>query len=305
MSQAPVEYDGNNWEHMVKTWLRIRHGGSFEELPADHGGDFGLEGFSRDGIAYQCYAVREPLKAGELYENQRSKITADIAKFIRNRRALSNIFGDITIQSWWLIVPEHKSAKLTQHAQKKQQEVRDASLPYVAPEFFIHIATPEDFAVEHREALAKNLYRIQLIVPEVTPQQVADWADPHDATIQRLDAKIGRLLRTTDAGRIRHYRAMTIGRYLAGENSLEALRSQSADLWERIEHCRRHREKFVALECAAPMDIPPVTLASQQAKLHDDISGTVPGLHPRAVDEIVYGIQSAWMIECNLDFPDT
>ena len=49
--------DGTTWERRVKTWLRLRYpGGDFEEVPADHGGDWGIEGFSRDGIAYQCYA---------------------------------------------------------------------------------------------------------------------------------------------------------------------------------------------------------------------------------------------------------
>src|SRR5690349_8707017 len=108
----PYITDGATWERRVKGWLRLRYPGEFEELPADHGGDFGIEGFSRDGIAYQCYAPKSRLKAKDLYENQRTKITEDINKFIKNSNNLSKVFKGLKIHSWWLVVPEHKSAKL-------------------------------------------------------------------------------------------------------------------------------------------------------------------------------------------------
>ena len=120
----PSNLDGNNWERRVKAWLRLRHPGTFEEVPSDHHGDFGIEGFSRDGIAYQCYAQKSVLKTKDLYENQRNKITEDINKFINNSDELTKLFKDLKIHSWWLVVPEHKSGKLVQHASEKAALVR-------------------------------------------------------------------------------------------------------------------------------------------------------------------------------------
>src|SRR5262245_44850065 len=141
VNEPHLSDDGNQWERRVNGWLHLRYpGGRYEEVPAEHKGDYGIEGFSRDGIAYQCYAPRGPLKVKELYENQRRKLTEDINKFINRKADLGKLFGDLKIKSWCLVVPDHRSAKLVQHATEKAQLVQSKSLPYVAPGFFIHIA---------------------------------------------------------------------------------------------------------------------------------------------------------------------
>ena len=185
------EYDGNEWERKVKHWLRLRYpDGSFEEVPAEHQGDFGIEGFSRDGIAYQCYAPKSALKVAELYENQRIKITTDIKKFIERRVELLKLFGDLKIKSWWLVVPEHRSAKLVQHATLKTREVLQANLPYVSPDFYIHIAVAEEFANERKAAIRKGVEKLHLQCDEVQPVHIQEWTGNNDAFITTLDKKI-------------------------------------------------------------------------------------------------------------------
>ena len=61
--------DGNEWQQLICRLLIHRYGLQFEMVPDGHGGDLGIEGFSRDGCAYQCYAPDEPISVAERYIN--------------------------------------------------------------------------------------------------------------------------------------------------------------------------------------------------------------------------------------------
>ena len=295
-------YDGHEWQQKVLTWLRLRYRGQFENVPDQHIGDFGIEGFSRDGKAYQCYSPKDPLKAGDLYINQRDKMTEDIGKFIKNRSDLSKLFGDLKIKEWWFITPEHKSARLTQHAEKKRIEVLQANLPYVDPDFIIHIATGEDFASEQKISIETQLQQLRLDSPYPKEIAILEWADRNDELVKTLDDKISRLLRTQDSQNIIKYRNEVIRHYITGQNCLERLRNESCELWEKISQCLRDREKFLASECMDSPDTPKSTLREQRNLLHQKINSDVPGLHLHTVDEIVHGITNSWMIVCPIDF---
>jgi len=55
--------------------LKRHHGHTnYQEVPAKHGGDLGLEGFSTNGCAYQCYAAQGYRDTNSLYEAQRDKM---------------------------------------------------------------------------------------------------------------------------------------------------------------------------------------------------------------------------------------
>lgn len=72
----------DDWQLAVNLWLTARYGlGSYQKVPDRHVGDFGIEGFSTDGNAYQSYAPEALTTAKDLYEKQRDKMTADINKF--------------------------------------------------------------------------------------------------------------------------------------------------------------------------------------------------------------------------------
>ena len=82
-------WDPDSWQKYVLNLLILRYGlKEFVYVPDRHTGDFGIEGFSRDGCAYQCYAAREPLETDVLYQKQRNKMSADIRKFYANQSDL-------------------------------------------------------------------------------------------------------------------------------------------------------------------------------------------------------------------------
>src|SRR5580704_2897009 len=148
--------------------LRLHYGpGQFVDVPAKHGGDFGIEGFSRDGCAYQCYAAEEPLATNDLYEKQRDKITMDLFKFVKNRLHLIKLFTTTKISRWILMVPRFESTRLIQHAGKKAEEVRASNLPYVVVDFQVCVETDDLFAVERAALLKNGLTQVSLPLTHV------------------------------------------------------------------------------------------------------------------------------------------
>lgn len=302
-----TDYDGKAWEQRVKTWLRIRYPrGEFVDVPDQHGGDFGIEGFSRDGIVYQCYSPREALKAADLYDNQRVKIVKDIQKFITNRDDLGKLFGNTKISQYWLVTPDHKSARLVQLATEKSAEVRAASLPYVKDDFNIFIATPADFRLESEQALRQGLQRLQIDGDEPDSASIQKYQLDNVAIVQKLDGKVGRLVASNASQEtIASYREEFLTWYLRGNNQKERLRHTSPALYEDVEQCRRRKEKrllMLNLESPAP---PRQHLKEQREQLTHELQEAVPGLHPETIKELAFGIASGWMVQCNLDFiPD-
>jgi hypothetical protein len=303
MNSLSSEYDGNEWERKVKHWLRLRYpDGSFEEVPAAHHGDFGIEGFSRNGIAYQCYAPQSSLKVADLYENQRTKITDDIKKFIERKTELSRLFGNVVIKSWWLIVPQHRSGKLVQHATKKAKEVLQASLPYVSPDFYIHIATADDFAVEREAAIRKGVEALRLNCDDVHQAHIQEWAGNNDAFTNILDRKIKAYSGELLDEKVRELREQWIGSFIKAENLLKKLQATAPDIWEEFRGIKQRREGKLFLKYnknSAPSQVLDQTIAELKSELVDK----VPNLGSDQADDIAVGTVSEWLHRCPLNFP--
>jgi hypothetical protein len=298
------ERDGNEWERRVKAWLRLRYpGGQFEEVPPEHLGDFGIEGFSRDGIAYQCYAPKSALKTKELYEAQRIKVTNDIRKFIDNKNELSRLFGSVKIKSWWLIIPEHRSAKLVQHATMKAAEVRKANLPYVTADFTIHIATAEDFAVERAAAVRQGIEALQLEQPVVTTDDVRDWADNNDKLVSTLDRKITAYSGERKPEKVRDIREGWITSFIIAENMLKNLEQKYPRLWIAFAELKRRKETHLFVNYShdrAGADVLKETIGELGAAMLREI----PNLDERNAEDVAVGTVADWLQRCPLDFPD-
>ena len=297
------EYDGNEWERKVKHWLRLRYpSGGFVEVPADHLGDFGIEGFSRDGIAYQCYAPKSALKVADLYENQRTKITTDIKKFIERKADLTRLFGELKIKSWWLVVPEHRSGKLVQHATLKSREVKQANLPYVSPDFYVHIAGADEFSAEREAAIRQGIESLHLECEEVHTTHIQEWADNNDVFANKLDQKIRAYSGALVPERVRSLRESWIASFIKAENLLKKLKATAPPIWEDFRAIKQQRESKLFLKynsTSAPSNVLEQTIT----ELESALTAKVPNLDPDQAQDIAVGTVSEWLHRCPLDFP--
>lgn len=55
--------NGNAWEKLCDSCYRSRYQeNGYQELPAAVGGDGGIEGYTMNGIVYQCYCQNENIQ---------------------------------------------------------------------------------------------------------------------------------------------------------------------------------------------------------------------------------------------------
>lgn len=139
VDQSFQVFDGDEWEDFALLLLQDRHGAlDIHKVPADDQGDLGLDYFCiSDGVVYQCYAVDEPVSIAQRAEKQKSKMTVDLAKFIKNSAEILQIMQGQIVKRWVLLVPLHNSKAVNLHAGKKAGEIKALNLPHVALDFTI------------------------------------------------------------------------------------------------------------------------------------------------------------------------
>ena len=293
--------DGNAWEALVHELLMIRYSPTeYVPIPAKHTGDYGLDGYSYSGHAFQCYRCEEPLEPQERYEKQRDKITADISKFIRNGKDIKALLGSTIVSRWNFVVPLADSALLLRHASKKCREVLSAQLPYVSNDFQVHIET----AIHLRaELLAYSMSRRQLAIKPSEPsvKAVQSFISSNNTLVSNLRRKL-LILRQGDSetGTVDDRTASMVRAYLRGSNLLEQIRRATPNLWNRFISLQRAIEDeldFLGSQAASP-SILQTALADYRGRLTNVSQAISDENAGRIAQQTIAGV----LMRCALDF---
>src|SRR3954453_23378615 len=144
LEDALAKDPGDAFEAIFWNLLRRRY--RPEELvyiPATMGGDCGIEGFSTDGIAYQCYADRDSVTLRHRTDKQKSKLYTDTAKLKTYAAKLEEILDGVVLEHYFLMVPEYHAAELVAYAATRSEAVRGYELAFIDERFAIRIKTPQ------------------------------------------------------------------------------------------------------------------------------------------------------------------
>ncbi|PZV23334.1 MAG: hypothetical protein DCF12_19210 [Snowella sp.] len=308
MNQLSIqEWSGEEWEKLIQRLLKRHHGHTnYQEVPAKHGGDLGLEGFSTNGFAYQCYAAQGQRDTKSLYEAQRDKITTDINKFINNGSDLMRLFGDIIICRWCLVVPIYESKQLLEHATKKTQQVLARNLPYVAPDFRIMIVTYQNFEKEIQELATAGVLKIDTtlenikVEPEIVEQWLSDNSDGE--LLNKLDFKSRKIKNLVAAQKTEAFKNQIANNYLIGQNLLSELNKKFPDLYSRIKNCKITYETNLALKSLLNTHSPNTHLDNILNEYSNQLSKEIPNLSSSHIQILCYEAISDWLMRCPLDF---
>ncbi len=294
---------GEQWQTWANQLLMAHYGlGGYQPIPDTDRGDAGIEGFSLSGHAYQAYGPEdEPLSTHERYERHRSKLTTDIKKFIDNRILLGQLFGNIRISRWILLVPHSDSKEIIRHASKKTQEVIDATLPYVTDDFCILVYDESAFPVERDVLLNARISSIELDNGRTAEKEIVEWADKNDKLVKVIDDKANRLSTLSDDVARAAFRKNIIKAYLDGQNILEDLRKYPM-AYEAIHKIKSDKEMYLSLEIASLANANPEILRKSLEEFRAS-TRKVPGLSDGLMEGIAWEAISDWIIRCPLDFP--
>jgi hypothetical protein len=300
---TPLDWDGTAWEEHCLSMLRMRYKepGQFEHIPSTDQGDLGIEGFSHDGCAYQCYAPKGPLPTADRYERQRGKLTEDLGKLATNQAELVGVLGGVVIRVYVFMTPTHDSRRLNRHAKTKAAEIRAMGLPHCAPDFDIVIQTEEDYVVERRELMELGLHKLHLTAIPMPEAAVHTYCASHPELITTLDGKLAKVPGLGADGRTA-LRMHLLKKKLIADNKLLEIRGHNAPAWERIQVLRADREATLEIECVLSTEDPRTLIQHTAHEYQDQIEESLTFLTEGDASDLAWGTTADWLAECPLDF---
>jgi hypothetical protein len=257
--------DGNMWEDYCQKLLQMRYE-DYQKVPAQFGGDYGIEGFTRSGIVFQCYCPDDDPSGRDLYEKQRDKITKDIKKFVKNVTEISAL-GAGTIREWHFLTPNYNNRDLLSHCRSKESEVQSKSLETVHSGFTICIKTEDAYIPERQTYIGAGGLRVQPSGEEPPLEELKKLLTSDNKIVLNIKTKLKKLALASDQRT--DLITQSVRGYVVGKYELQIL-----------------NEKF------------PSTCVSE-GKLRNDLSGSLSSaLIARLSTEAI----SDWLGRCPLNF---
>jgi hypothetical protein len=126
--------DGDDWETFCQSCLKIKpQNHHYNSVPADDGGDYGLDGFNSLGDVYQCSCPEKEYTDKEVYGHQRKKITDDFKKLNIYKDKIRKMLNGVKIKTWHFTTPVVKSKYLIIHCNKN--EIKALGLDFIDKDF--------------------------------------------------------------------------------------------------------------------------------------------------------------------------
>jgi hypothetical protein len=295
-------WNPDDWEMFALSLLQSRHGTlNVHKIPAAHKGDFGIDYYcTAEDVAYQCYAVQEPIDIATRAGRQKKKITKDLGKIVVKADEVSKLFLGKPIKHWILLAPIHDSKEVNLHCSKKTIELRELSCSHLDGHFEVSIHDQKSFAANAVAAGMAALSTVTLNVPHPTPEEMSHWQAGSPNLLANATHK---LMKRTGSIGIQEAVAEAVRSFLQGNAILDALRSGSPDLHERVMAAvaiRYRRLNFVGPQGGPG---PGAILNNEIDSLIAAIKASAPNLSDDNAVQIAYGSVSEWIMRCPLDFP--
>jgi len=295
---VPAQDPGDDFEIMFWGLLCRRYRpADLVYFPAEMGGDYGLEGYSTDGTAYQCYADRDSTSLRHRTDKQKKKLYADTAKLRSNAEKIEPLLNDMVIEHYFLLVPQYHAVELVQYAADRSSAVREYGLPFISDSFTIRIKTPKDYPAELRAALQDAAAKAMITTSPVEDEELSLFGTEKPELVQVLEEKLRTLgTRDLDALRNRFVRA-----FLAKEQIRASLRNWPGT-WEAVEERRRLRQELLEFESDLSPEPGHKRVLDLMKNYEDDLTTNVAGLRQPDAQKLALGQVGEWLMRCPLRF---
>lgn len=297
-------WNGTEWQDYCILLLQRRYSSgrnhSLQLVPDRHNGDLGIEAFSFDGAAYQCYAAQEPLSVNDCYEKQRDKLTTDLGKLKANETELVKMLGSTKIRRYVFMVHRHDSKFLVQHATTKATEVLSWGLSFIDPLFRVVVETDDDYAVERKLIHDIPTPLLETSVPSASEKGA--WLTGNSNLKLRAFNKLQKIHTSEDT--IEKVLDSLISSYLIGENTLDQLVSISPQMQRGVLSARAHKESLLVLEHPPGEIDRPSKLNEIANSFANSLDKDYPELGSMQTKTLAWGAIADWLMRCPLDFED-
>ncbi|MCB2187657.1 MAG: hypothetical protein KQJ78_14645 [Deltaproteobacteria bacterium] len=287
---------GKDWEEHCHKILHIRYIDDFQEIAAQNGGDYGIDGYTRTGITFQCYCPDDDLTGRDLYVKQRDKITKDIKKLINNSPEISNLIGH-EIHAWHFLTPKISDKALNEHLRTKEDEIRNLGSSHFHTKFTALIHTETTYARELQQLLGLSYGRI---FPQRTPEEfLLENLDELPQLAQVAEQKFSRLENTPKS---------------AKEMAQEILRDYADWVYEQNSLLERFPHVYEAIRMIVESSERRLTYVSSVADKGNFLKSTLNELEEKLrtelknnlseplISKISAGTLADWVVRCPINF---
>ncbi|MBL0175137.1 MAG: hypothetical protein IPP94_07725 [Ignavibacteria bacterium] len=290
------------WQNLINKCLSLKFDiGEFVPIPDRVRGDCGLEGFTRGGLGFQCYAAEEPLITSELTRKQKAKITSDLGKLVKYKTNLARLLGPTMLDKWILVVPRWEDKALLAHAEEKMKLLRVERPSFISPNIVPSICTGRTFR-RKANTRSSGSEHLRVDVPLVDQAKITDWVATNDELVAKLDEKTLAIC-YQDSDNARQLRNESVRNYLNGQNALEKLREDFPEIFEAVDRIKKDKEYFLVMESLTTASLPAAHLRETLDSLENDLARAFSGLDRFTVRQFVHGAVADWLLRCPLHFP--
>lgn len=133
-----INITGKEWENICEICLQEKFKDeNFSTVPATTNGDWGLDGYTRTGIIFQCYNPEGETTSANLHEKLRNKINTDLKKIEKNQNKIRILMDGVKIKKWILLTYDIPNKDIHIYSRKKEDEYRNKKLEILDKDFII------------------------------------------------------------------------------------------------------------------------------------------------------------------------
>lgn len=305
--------NGDSWEEICQSCYRMKYRDQhYTEIPAAHGGDAGIEGFTRTGIVNQCYCAERDFSENELYEHQRDKMTDDINKLISSKYRDRLIkLGVPVIKEWHFVIPFYKDARIIQHAETKRQEVlkkkkdEPARYDYIDESFVIVIKQAEDFSLEIARIIRNSLTdtKLNLAVRDV---KLPNWEECDSQKVENITRKVKAVIGdiNDDDDDLNIIVNMYVESYIKGMEILRMLRVSYTEIYEDIYGLEQAYKKQVIIKTRMnnQQSMNSIIFNEILEDFEKQLRDACKYFTAESIIELKTDIISMWLADCSMQF---
>lgn len=303
--------NGNAWEELCVKCYRIRYQrDNYTAIPATHGGDAGIEGFTNKGIVHQCYCPERVYSDDDLYTHLRNKLSEDIDK-LKNNGDRIRALGVPTVSEWHFNIPEYKDSRIVVHAENKRKEVLAAkkvnpsAFEHISDDFQIVIKTAEDFTLEISRIIRTTLTDMKLNIA-IEHVDTPDWSKCDSAKVANIRRKIKAIMLVEeDNETVNEVVGIYVDCYICGMEIMSNLRVRFPEIYEDVFRLEQTYKREVTTKTRMNTDNKMnSTLFNQilddfHAKLERDFSTMFT---EASIGELKQDLVASWLADCSMEF---
>lgn len=299
------EFDGNSWEAFCQQCFRLKYETEgYQYMPAING-DYGIEGFTRTGLVFQCYCPDNNTDANTLYEAQRDKITKDLSKLELYEKPLSLYLAGCAIKTWIFVTPEYRKKELVKHCRTKANEHKKLNLSILDPDFDVLIHDLDNFTKEVPVVLNYLNRGIDISPDAIDDNQHLLWKNTSISLVDNANRKNKMLLNTNAINpeqKIDLLTTLTIKNKLDGDSIVNRWQNSYPEDYERFLRVVDVIEREVIITCMNPTADNMKRYQEFKELVYSKLKATFTNLAEPMLLSLRDKVIADWILNCPINF---